>query len=71
MCIFLDACGWCLTTHSCTIDPALVNEDPSLATCPANQVIMTPDQCQGGVASSATSIVASVLAVLFAIVLSI
>lgn len=64
-----DACGWCLTTHSCTIDPTLVSEDPALASCPANQVVMTPDQCQGGVASDASSVAASVVMILFAIVL--
>jgi hypothetical protein len=65
-----DACGWCMTTRTCTIDPKLVGEDPTLATCPVEQVIMTPDQCQGGVASSAASVVASVFTMFF-VVLSI
>jgi hypothetical protein len=59
-----------MTTRSCTIDPKLVGEDPTLATCPVEQVIMTPDQCQGGVASSAASVVASVFTMFF-VVLSI
>jgi hypothetical protein len=65
-----DSCGWCLSSRSCTIDPNLVSEDPSLTTCPAEQIIMNPDQCQGGVAaSSAASVVASVFAVFFLIAL--